>query len=163
MGVTYREAGKADVTGMSRIRAAEWGEQEYWEQRIWGYMQGEVFPQKALKPRVVYVAVEGDAVLGFIAGHLTRRHECDGELEWINVAAETRGSGIAAELLRRLAAWFVEQKALKICVDVQPTNTVARKFYRRHGAKDLNPHWLVWNDIRVVLDNSDLQFPGVRG
>jgi ribosomal protein S18 acetylase RimI-like enzyme len=155
MSVIYREARKADVEGMARIRAAEWGEQEGWESRIWGYMQGEVFPRKALKPRVVYVAVESDAVAGFIAGHLTRRYDCDGELEWINVASEKRGSGIAPELLRRLAAWFVEQKALKICVDVQPTNTVARKFYRRHGATDLNPHWMVWKDIRMVLSNSE--------
>jgi ribosomal protein S18 acetylase RimI-like enzyme len=72
-------------------------------------------------------------------------------LQWINVAKERRGGGIAGELLRRLAAWFVEQKASKICVDVQPTNLAARKFYRRHGATDLNPHWLVWNDIRVAL------------
>jgi ribosomal protein S18 acetylase RimI-like enzyme len=154
MSVIYRETAKGDLEGMARIRAAERGEQEGWEKYIWGYLQGEVFPQKALRPRVLYTAVEDNLVVGFIAGHLTRRYECDGELQWINVVQERRGSGIAAELLRLLAAWFVEQKALKICVDVQPANTVARKFYRRHGAIDLNPHWLVWNDIRVVLQDS---------
>jgi ribosomal protein S18 acetylase RimI-like enzyme len=152
--VTYTEARQADVAGMARIRAAEWGEQEYWEKRILGYIQGDVFPQKALKPRSVYVALDGDTAAGFVAGHLTRRYECDGELEWINVAADKRGSGIATELLRRLASWFVEQKALKICVDVQPMNTAARKFYRRTGAEDLNPHWMVWKDIRVVFKDS---------
>ncbi|MGB6077420.1 MAG: GNAT family N-acetyltransferase, partial [Candidatus Acidiferrales bacterium] len=105
----------------------------------------------ALKPRVGYVAYEGDTLVGFIAGHLTRRHSCDGELEWINVIPERRGGGIASELLRLLAGWFVAQKASRICVDVEPTNTAARRFYARHGAEELNPHWLVWKDIDVVL------------
>ena len=102
-------------------------------------------------PRVIYVAWEGDSLVGMIAGHLTRRYSCDGELEWINVIPERRGSGIALELLRRLAAWFAEQKASRVCVDVDPANTTARRFYMRHGTKNLNEHWLVWNDIKVVL------------
>lgn len=138
---------------MAQIRAASWGEEEYWKQRIRGYMSCEIYPQKALRPRVIYVAVEKEAVVGLIAGHLTRRYECDGELEWIDVVAERRGSGIATGLLVRLAKWFVEQKALKICVDVQPSNTAARRFYARQGAEDLNPHWMIWNDIRKVLVN----------
>lgn len=115
------------------------------------YMDCELHPQDALMPRVTYVALEDTAVVGFIAGHLTRRYACDGELEWINVIPARRGSGIASELLRKLAAWFTEQKALRICVDVDPANMTARRFYRRHGAADLNKHWLMWNDINVVL------------
>ena len=149
--VTYRAAEKSDIPAMARIRAAEWETEDYWRKRIAGYLDGELHPQKALKPRVSYVSYEGDSLAGFIAGHLTRRYSCDGELEWINVIPERRGSGIASELLRLLAAWFVVQKALRICVDVQPTNAAARRFYMRHGAEELNPHWLVWNDISAVL------------
>jgi ribosomal protein S18 acetylase RimI-like enzyme len=149
--VHYRLADKSDVPAMARIRAASWGTQEYWEVRISGYMDRKLHPQQALMPRVSYVALENDAVAGLIAGHLTRRHKCDGELEWIDVISECRGSGVASELLRLLAAWFVGQKASRICVDVQPTNTVARRFYMRHGAVELNPYWLVWSDIKVVL------------
>jgi len=72
-------------------------------------------------------------------------------LEWINVVLEHRGSEVASELLRLLAAWFAKQKASRICVDVDPANTTARRFYMRHGADNLNEHWLVWNDIKVVL------------
>jgi ribosomal protein S18 acetylase RimI-like enzyme len=86
-----------------------------------------------------------------IAGHLTRRYACDGELQWIYVIPKRRGSGIASELLRLLAAWFAEQKASRICVDVDPANTTARRFYTRRGAANLNEHWLVWHDINVVL------------
>jgi ribosomal protein S18 acetylase RimI-like enzyme len=154
MKITCREAREADVEAMARIRAAEWGDEEYWKKRIAGYMECEIQPQRALKSRAVYVAMENDKVVGFVAGHLTRRYQCDGELEWINVCTEQRGKGIADALLRQLAEWFVAQQASKICVDVQPTNMAARKFYRRQGAEELNPHWMVWKNIRAVFGSS---------
>jgi ribosomal protein S18 acetylase RimI-like enzyme len=150
--VHYKRAEKSDIPAMARIRAAEWETEAYWQVRIASYLDCELHPRQALMPRISYVASEGDCVVGFIAGHLTRRHACDGELEWINVVPERRGSRIASELLRLLAAWFVEQKATRICVDVDPANTTAQRFYRRHGAENLNEHWLVWNNISVVLD-----------
>jgi hypothetical protein len=70
---------------MSRIRATEWGAEEYWVNRITGYLDGTHNPQKALPQRVIYVAIQEESVVGFIAGHLTERFHCDGELEWINV------------------------------------------------------------------------------
>ena len=153
--ITCREAEKSDISAMARVRAAEWETEEYWNNRIAAYLAGELHPKHALMPRISYVSCEGDSLVGFIAGHLTQRHSCDGELEWINVIPERRGSGIALELLRLLAGWFVAQNALRICVDVQPTNTAARRFYARHGAQELNPHWLVWKDIKVVLGKQD--------
>ena len=113
---------------MARIRALEWGEPEYWQNRIVKYLDGELDPREALAPRIAYVAAEENSVIGFIAGHLTRRYSCDGELEWINVIPERRGNGVASELLRLLAGWFVDQGALKICVNVEPSNTAARAF-----------------------------------
>jgi ribosomal protein S18 acetylase RimI-like enzyme len=118
------------------------------------YLAREHHPQQALMPRILYVACEGDVPVGFIAGHLTRRYACEGELQWISVIREHRGSGVASELLRLLAAWFAEQHASRICVDVDPANLRARRFYTRHGAEPLNEHWLVWPDIRVVLTGS---------
>jgi len=146
----YRLADQSDIPAMARIRATEWETEEYWRVRISRYMNCELHPQHALMPRVNYVALEGDALVGCIAGHLTRRFACDGEIEWINVIPERRGSGVAAGLLRLLATWFTEQKATRICIDVQPGNTVARRFYMRHGAVELNAHWLVWDDIKIV-------------
>jgi len=144
------QAKEADIPAMAQIRSAEWGTEDYWKTRIERYMRGEHDPQKALKPRILYVALQNFAVVGFIAGHLTRRYECDGELEWINVTAEERNNGIAASLLRLLAQWFASQHAFKICVDVDPENLVARNFYISHGATELNRHWLVWNDVRSI-------------
>ena len=149
--VQYREANKSDIVAMARISASEWGTEEYWITRISGYMDRELYPQKALMPRVIYVALENGSLIGFIAGHLTQRYDCDGELEWINVIPMRRGDGIASELLRLLAGWFAKQEALRICVDVDPENTIARRFYARHGAERLNEHWMVWNHIDTLL------------
>jgi GNAT superfamily N-acetyltransferase len=149
--VPYRQVDKSDIPAIARIRAAEWEQEEYWRVRISRYLDCELHPQQALIPRVMYVASERDSIVGFIAGHLTRRYACDGELEWINVIPASRGSGVASQLLRQLASWFSEQNAARICVNVDPANTTARNFYTRHGAENLNEYWLVWNDIGAVL------------
>jgi len=151
--VIYREAGKSDVPAMARIRALTWGTEDHWKVRITAYMDRELHPRQALMARVSYVALNENLVVGLIAGHLTQRFGCEGELQWIDVIPERRGSGVAAGLLRHLAAWFAEQKARRICVDVDPANAAARRSYTRHGAEELNPHWLVWNDIKIALDN----------
>ena len=75
--------------------------------------------------------------------------ECSGELEWINVIPEYRRTGIAKAILCILAKWFIENNALKICVD--PGNEIARNFYLKTGAENLNPHWMFWEDISIVL------------
>ena len=149
--IEYREATDADVDALAAIRAAEWGDEKYWRERIRGYASGALNPQQALAPRVIYVAIEDAQIIGFIAGHLTRRYDCQGEVEWLNVGAERRRGGVAAELLVVLAAWFGGRTARRICVDADPENPGARAFYRKHGAEDLNPHWLVWPDIARLL------------
>lgn len=106
-------------------------------------------PQQALSPRIIYVAVTNELIIGFIAGHLTRRYDCEGELQWVNIIEEYRGNGIASELVKLLSKWFIEQKSYKICVD--PGNDLARHFYKRNGAKNLNDHWMFWDDIRNIF------------
>ena len=149
--VLYREADSADIPQMAQIRAADWGTEGYWQTRIRQYLANELHPQHALNHRVVFVAVENDRVVGLIAGHLTRRFGCDGELEWISIRPEHRKGGVGSQLLRHLAQWFLAQNARKICVDVEPTNHAARSFYARHGAEDLKPHWMVWKDIGAAV------------
>jgi len=147
----YRQAQLSDVPAMAEIRAADWGTEDYWRERITQYLTGKLHPKKALQPRVSFVALEDEHVVGLIAGHLTRRFGCDGELEWISVRAECRGRGIAQELLRQLAQWFIAHNARFVCVDVEPSNLLARRFYARHGAEELKPHWMVWKDIGAVI------------
>src|SRR5437588_477148 len=140
----YREAIASDIPALARIRAAEWETEGYWCRRISRYLNGTINPQHALAPRVMYVALDESTTVGFIAGHLSRRFGCEGELEWINVVPAYRGTGIAAALLRLLAAWFQRENALRICVD---PDEQARAFYAHHGAILLNKHWMFWPDM----------------
>ena len=146
--IQYREATEADLPVIARI-LADWQTEEYWNMRVSGYYHHELHPQKALLPRVMYVAVHSGSIVGFIAGHLTERFGCNGELQWINVLPGFRKKGIATALLRLLAKWFVEQNALFVCVD--PGNEQARKFYAGSGAGNLNEHWMAWKDFSIVL------------
>ena len=148
MSLTIRLAEPSDIPAMASIRARQWETEQYWHNRITRYLAGELSPQKALPARIAFVAVDNEEVVGFIAGHLTRRFECDGELEWIDTIEQRRRQGIATALLRTLAQWFEQQGAFKVCVD--PGNAIARAFYARYGAESLNQHWMVWNDIREI-------------
>ena len=149
--IQYRKANDADIISMAQIRDHEWGTENYWITRIGGYMRGEHHPQHALMPRIIFVAEDKEKIIGFIAGHLTTRLGCNGELEWINVIPEYRKKGVASELLHYLTKWFVEQHSTKVCIDVAAENTPAQKFYRKHGAKNLNAHWLFWEDVTRVI------------
>ena len=113
------------------------------------YLEGKHHPQLALSPRVLYVAHDDESMIGYIAGHLARRFECDGELQWLFVPPYFRRKGVATELFQLLASWFAMHQVSRLCVNVAPDNTAARAFYMRHGASHLSEHWLVWN--RTVL------------
>lgn len=149
MKIDFRIARPDDILSLARLRSQGWGDVDYWTPRITAYMNGTSNPQKALPERVVYVATDGEKVIGLIAGHLTRRLDCQGELEWIDVDTTYRRKGIASELVRELAWWFAGKKANKICVD--PGNDIARRFYADNGATNLNTHWMYWEDIATVI------------
>ena len=155
----YRRARHTDIPVMAEIRAADWGTVEYWRDRFLQYLAHELRPKESLAARVSFVCVDRERVVVLIAGHLTRRFSCNGELQWISVLPQYRGRGVAGELLRRLAKWFARHDALRVCVDVDPANEVARHFYARHGAEDLKPPWMVWKDIRWAAQDR----PGLRG
>jgi GNAT superfamily N-acetyltransferase len=115
--------------------------------RMAAYLRGEHHPQQARMPRVMYVAEDGGAIVGYIGGHLTRRYGCDGELQYLYVAPGHRRTGVASVMLEMIWQWFRRRNASRICVDVEPDNTRARAFYASHGTTNLSSHWLVWPDI----------------
>jgi GNAT superfamily N-acetyltransferase len=115
------------------------------------YLEGRHHPQHALGPRAAYLATVDGAVAGYIAGHLTRRYGCVGEVQYLYVAPAHRRAGIASRLLRQLVQWFEAQEAVRICVDVNDDSPGARAFYVSQGARPLRPHWMVWPDISTVV------------
>jgi len=147
--VRYRRAELADVPRLVGLpREGEAGG----DRRMLKYLAGEHHPQQALPPRVMWMATDGESPIGYVAGHLTRRFGCDGELQWIYVVPEYRRTQVGSTLLRLLAEWFLQRGVRRVCVDVGDDS--ARPFYRRHGAVDLNRHWMVWDDISGVLARS---------
>ena len=136
---------------MAALRALEWETEAYWTRRISLYLLGEHSPQQALAPRAAFVALDGTALVGFVAGHGTTRLGCDAELEWINVRQASRGSGIARGLIGQIGAWFVAQGARRVCVNVEPDNDAARRLYQRFGAQPFKTHWMIWEDARAML------------
>ena len=135
----YRLARETDIPAMARIRAEGWGTREYWERRIAGYMSGDVHPHESLPQRVAYVAVDesqDDSMAGLVAGHLTHRLECDGELEWINVAQEHRTAGVGFQLMVMMARWFDWMNARRILRQRRTDEHGGQEFLRRHGGPD---------------------------
>lgn len=51
--------------------------------RMAQYLEGRHHPQEALAPRIIFVCLEDDSVIGYIGGHLTRRFDCDGGLQYL--------------------------------------------------------------------------------
>jgi GNAT superfamily N-acetyltransferase len=146
--IRYRRADLSDVPLVATLpRAGEAGGDP--PERMARYLAGVHHPQQALPPRAMWIATTGESPIGYVAGHLTRRFDCDGELQWIYVVPEHRRTRVASTLLGLLAEWFVEQHARRVCVDVG--DDAARPFYRRHGAVELSRHWMVWEDIGAVL------------
>jgi len=153
--IHYRPAQRSDIPRMAAIWSLEKGEGGKSEESMLAYFDGELNPQKALPPRVIFVAEEGDTLLGYLAGHLTTRLACQGELEWIYVTPERRRSGVASGLMPFLATWFQQQQASRVCVNVAQWNTPAINFYARHGAEPMKPGWMVWSDFpRAILKPS---------
>ncbi len=154
--ISHREATLADVPDMVRCRVGDLTIGPA-DPRMALYLEGKHHPQHALEPRVIFVCLEDDSVIGYIGGHLTQRYDCDGELQYLYVVPQHRRQRIASELLALLAGWFKDHKASRICVDVVPGNATARAFYSRYGAVDLNEYWMVWTDVAAVFDERQLR------
>ena len=151
----YRPMTTADIPAMAACRLTDPAAGPA-DTRMSAYLEGTHHPQQALLPRVGYVAVAGEVVIGYIAGHQTRRHGCEGEVQYLFVAPAFRRRKIALSLLRLLANWFQAQGVKKVCVSVDADSPSAQPFYDSVGASPLplRPYWYAWGDIaRIPADS----------
>lgn len=153
--IQFREATLLDVPEISRLCALSPMEEGYWRARIEGYLNFELNPHQATEHRLLYVALHKGIIIGFVAGHVTKRQEYAGQIQWITTASPCRRTGVASELLWIIAGWFIENNVQSVRVDVDPENTGARKFYQHHHASGINQYWLYWDDIQVVLNDHE--------
>src|SRR4051794_22853255 len=147
--VWYRQATSADAASMApcRLPDSDAGASDH---RMAAYFDGRHHPQQALLPRVGYAAFVGDTLIGYIAGHLTRRYGYDGEVQYLYVAPTHRRRGVAASRLRLLVGWFQEQGVTRVCVNANPGSPPAVPFYTSQGAVALNRYWYAWEDVRKL-------------
>jgi len=149
--IRLRTATAADVPAMAACRLTDPAAGPP-DPRMAAYFDGRHHPQQALGPRVGHVALAGEVVVGYIAGHLTTRHGCAAEVQYLFVAPEFRRRGIATALLRLLADWFVTNGARKVCVCVDADSLSAKPFYASTGATPFTQLWYRWHDISALLD-----------
>jgi len=149
--IQFREASSADAESMAQCHTSD-PSNPVADPRIAGYLDGQHHPQQALPARVGYLAIIDHEIVGYITGHRTTRHGCEGEVQDLFVAPEYRRRGIATALLRMLAQWYREQNAVKVCValaDDSPKE--AKPFYESLGARPLKRYWHAWEDISKAI------------
>lgn len=148
--IQFREASSADVAAMALCHRSD----AFFESpdvRMAAYFAGQHHPQNALAPRAGYVALADKVVVGYIAGHRTTRHGCEGEVQYLFVSPEFRRRGIATKLIRLLAEWFHSQNAGNVCVALAGDSPPeAKPFYESVGATPLKKHWYAWPDIATL-------------
>ena len=147
----FREGKAIDVPAMERCRAND-GDAGPADRRMAAYLDGQHHPQHALAPRMAVVALAEEQVIGYIAGHATTRHGCSGEVQYLYVAPDYRRSGVARRLLASLADWFCIRDIHRVCVNA---DAGAVPFYVALGARPLNEHWYVWEEIAFLVRKSD--------
>ena len=148
--LTCRPASADDVAVMARLRERSGWAGGAGAETMRRYLVGEHHPRQARAPRAAFVGERAGELVGFVAGHLTERFGCDGEVQWLLVAPAARGESAATALLQALAMWFTTKGAARVCVNVAPENARARRFYSRHGAVELSEYWMVWPDIAAA-------------
>lgn len=101
-GIQFREATIADVAAMALCRLSD-PTADPADPRMAAYFEREHHPQKALRPRIGFLAIANREVIGYIAGHRTTRHGCAGEIQYLYVTPDYRRRGIATvnDLSRR--------------------------------------------------------------
>ncbi|MGW6212364.1 GNAT family N-acetyltransferase [Streptomyces sp. NPDC055109] len=88
---------------------------------------------EALRP-ACFVALQGDALCGFVLGSMTFEQRTDwGYLEWIAVAPTARGQGVAGRLVTHCRDRLAEFGASAVITDVEARNEASTVLMNRHG------------------------------
>ena len=154
--ISFRAATSADVPAMVQCHLND-AAADPPDPRMAAYLNGEHHPQQALPARAAYIACVGEDLIGYIAGHRTMRHGCEGEVQYLFVSPAFRLRGIGTALLQRLAQWFAQEGARKVCIAVANDSPPQLKpFVESLGATPLRKNWYAWGDLAMSVR---AQFP----
>ncbi|WP_299702878.1 GNAT family N-acetyltransferase [uncultured Tateyamaria sp.] len=153
MTVRLRHAGAEDAPALAALHA-----------RSWRVSYAPYVPAEALgaplddnmrarwdswpADRLILLAEDGDAVLGFAA---VVRQDVP-LLDNLHVDPDARSGGVGARLLKMIAACLVEEGATALRLVVIADNARARRFYVRMGGQEGTPHdeTLLGATVRMV-------------
>jgi len=156
-----RVAAPADAPAIARVRIDAW-RSTYRGMIPDAYLDGmSVVESEAHWRRIlqavpgrfsVFVAVEGEEVVGFAAGHMLDPPKlgCDAELSAIYLTADRRRTGIGRRLAGTVAAAQRGHGATALLTWVIAGNRPARAFYEALGAELLVEQPFQWDGIDLV-------------
>ncbi|MFC6724089.1 GNAT family N-acetyltransferase [Halobium palmae] len=82
---------------------------------------------------LVLVGVEGDEVVAFSESYLTQLENQTGEVNWIHVDPDHRGSGFGSKLLTETETRLVDEGITRLKGKVLEANESGPEFYEGHG------------------------------
>ncbi|HEX2033728.1 MAG TPA: GNAT family N-acetyltransferase [Chloroflexota bacterium] len=103
---------------------------EVWPERLVGYLR-EAW--RDAERQAVLVAVEGEAVVGFVRVGLYGEGPLPARIETLFVAESHRGAGLGRALMAAGEEWCVERGAAEVGVEFIARNSDARQVYERLG------------------------------
>ena len=118
----------------------------FWRDRWQRYLRHGSSAQKSVGDGFAILAKRDSEIVGFAGYHHTRRWNCDAELESIYVRLRWQRRGVGTALLREICQRLRADGSQSLCVGYSPGNPYKR-FYLKHGAVEINPHWAVWRPL----------------
>jgi GNAT superfamily N-acetyltransferase len=126
----------------------------FWTDRWRSYLVEGSRAQLSCGDGFVVFAEIGSSPLGFAAYHHTTRHGTDAELQSIYILKDAQGRGLGTALLRVVSGRLYADGSRSMCVGYDYRNPYQR-FYLKHGAVAINPHWAVWRDLGALAAPGD--------
>ena len=130
-------------------------DEAFWTDRWRSYLNDGSRAQGSLGDGFALPAELSGKAVAFAAWHHTTRHGTNAELESIYVVHSAQRAGVGTALLRAVASRLLADGSRSLCVGYDPRSPYKR-FYFKHGAVELNPHWAIWRP----LDTLALDPPG---
>lgn len=122
---------------------------EFWLNRWRNYIRHGSRAQQAKGDGFALLATIDRQAAGFAAYHHTRRWDTDAELEAIYVLPDFQGRGIGTGLFAGVIRRLRDDGSYSLCVGYAADNPYKR-FYAKHGAIEINPHWAAWRPLPTL-------------
>lgn len=143
LGLAFRQATLADADAIARLHAQSWQahyrgaypdlflDRDQPAERIRAWRERM---QRVDASRFVELALEGDALLGFICVIAAQDPKWGSLVDNLHVAATAQGRGIGRSLMKHAGTWLEREHAsIPVQLFVLDINASARRFYEAMG------------------------------